>query len=141
MFEDEKVIMEQQQKYIKHLESRVEELEQWVAGIADYHSGIPDWIQQSASSVLANNSEDKYGRLKGVFNERLDSKSDKEVADWFEDNCQPKDNKEWHNDWNQAVSSCISVVNSIRDKTAYDVASDALTTVEEELNMFLRGDG
>ena len=37
--------------------SRIVELEQWIAGIADYHSGIPDRIQQSAMSVLTNNAE------------------------------------------------------------------------------------
>ena len=103
MFEDEKVIMEQQQKYIKHL-------------------------------------EDKYRKLKKVFDERLDSKSDKAIADWFEENCQNEDNKELSNDRNQAISSCISVVNSIRDKTSSFVARDVLTTVEEELNTLLRNE-
>ena len=28
-------------------------LEEWVSGIADTHNAIPDWIQQSARSLLA----------------------------------------------------------------------------------------
>ena len=32
---------------------RIDELEQWIAGIADDHPQIPDWIQQSARSLLA----------------------------------------------------------------------------------------
>lgn len=42
------------------LRQRIEELEQWIAAIADDHPQIPDWIQQSARSVLAQ----------GVSNER-----------------------------------------------------------------------
>ena len=33
--------------------ARIDELEQWVSAIADDHPQIPDWIQQSARSLLA----------------------------------------------------------------------------------------
>ena len=35
------------------LRNRIDELEQWIAGIADDHPQIPDWLQESARSVLA----------------------------------------------------------------------------------------
>jgi hypothetical protein len=38
---------------VESLEQRIEELEEWIAGIADDHPQIPDWIQQSARSLLA----------------------------------------------------------------------------------------
>jgi len=38
-------------------QDRIEELEQWIAGIADDHPQIPDWIQQSARSFLAQECE------------------------------------------------------------------------------------
>ena len=34
--------------------SKIEELEKWIACIADDHHKIPDWIQQSARSLLAS---------------------------------------------------------------------------------------
>ena len=37
--------------------TRIDELERWVAGIADDHKQIPDWIQQSARSLLAQEGE------------------------------------------------------------------------------------
>lgn len=44
----------------KSLRARIERqqqiitgLEEWVSGIADTHDAIPDWIQQSARSLLA----------------------------------------------------------------------------------------
>ena len=42
---------------VESLEQRIEELERWIAGIADDHPQIPDWIQQSARSLLAQESE------------------------------------------------------------------------------------
>lgn len=36
---------------------RVSELEQWIAGIADSHNAIPDWIQHSARCMLAKEQE------------------------------------------------------------------------------------
>ena len=36
---------------------RVDDLERWIAGIADDHGQIPDWIQQSARSLLAQEGE------------------------------------------------------------------------------------
>ena len=39
------------------LRDRVDELEQWIAAIADDHPQIPDWIQQSARSLLAQEEE------------------------------------------------------------------------------------
>ena len=39
------------------LRGRVDELELWIAAIADDHSQIPDWIQQSARSILAERAE------------------------------------------------------------------------------------
>lgn len=36
---------------------KIEALEQWIAGIADDHQQIPAWIQQSARSLLAQESE------------------------------------------------------------------------------------
>jgi len=53
---DYNTIVQQKDEIIK-LECKIEELEQWIAGMTDYHSGIPDWIQQSANSILANNAE------------------------------------------------------------------------------------
>ena len=41
----------------KFNERRVDQLEEWVAGIADDHPQIPEWIQQSARSLLAQESE------------------------------------------------------------------------------------
>ena len=53
-----------QSKRIKELEerliesrTRVDDLERWIAGIADDHKQIPDWIQQSARSLLAQEGE------------------------------------------------------------------------------------
>ena len=37
--------------------TRVDGLERWIAGITDDHQQIPDWIQQSARSLLAQESE------------------------------------------------------------------------------------
>ena len=37
--------------------ARIDELEQWIAAIADDHPQIPDWIQQSARSLLAQEQE------------------------------------------------------------------------------------
>jgi hypothetical protein len=37
--------------------TRTNDLERWVAGIADDHRQIPDWIQQSARSLLAQEGE------------------------------------------------------------------------------------
>jgi len=37
----------------QRLRNRIEELEQWIAGIADDHPQIPDWLQESARSLLA----------------------------------------------------------------------------------------
>jgi len=39
------------------LRERIDELEQWIAAIADDHPQIPDWIQQSARSLLAQGAE------------------------------------------------------------------------------------
>jgi len=39
------------------MEKRIKELEQWIAAIADDHPQIPDWIQQSARSLLSQESE------------------------------------------------------------------------------------
>lgn len=36
---------------------RINELEQWIAALADDHKQIPDWIQQSARSLLAQESK------------------------------------------------------------------------------------
>ena len=41
----------------RYQHERIDELEQWIAGIADDHQQIPDWIQQSARSLLAQESE------------------------------------------------------------------------------------
>lgn len=41
----------------ERLKARIDELERWVAGIADDHRQIPDWIQQSARSLLAQEGE------------------------------------------------------------------------------------
>ena len=38
-------------------QERIDNLEQWIAGIADDHGQIPDWIQQSARSLLAQEGE------------------------------------------------------------------------------------
>lgn len=42
---------------VKQLVERIDTLEQWIAAIADDHPQIPDWIQQSARSLLAQESE------------------------------------------------------------------------------------
>jgi len=39
------------------LRERIEKLEQWIAGIADDHPQIPDWLQQSAKDLLAEGAE------------------------------------------------------------------------------------
>ena len=39
------------------LRTRTNDLERWIAGIADDHRQIPDWIQQSARSLLAQEGE------------------------------------------------------------------------------------
>ena len=39
------------------LRERIEELEQWIAAIADDHPQIPDWIRQSARSLLAKGAK------------------------------------------------------------------------------------
>ena len=38
-------------------QTRADDLERFVAGIADDHKQIPDWIQQSARSLLAQEGE------------------------------------------------------------------------------------
>lgn len=38
-------------------QQRIDELEEWIACIADDHPQIPDWIQQSARSLLAQDQE------------------------------------------------------------------------------------
>jgi len=40
----------------ERLKARIDELERWIAGIADDRQ-IPDWIQQSARSLLAQEGE------------------------------------------------------------------------------------
>ena len=42
---------------VYRLQARINELEQWIAAIADDHPQIPDWIQQSAKCLLAQESE------------------------------------------------------------------------------------
>lgn len=37
--------------------NHIQELEEWIEAIADDHPQIPDWIQQSARSLLAQESE------------------------------------------------------------------------------------
>lgn len=39
------------------LRDRISELEEWIAAIADDHPQIPDWIKQSARSLLAQEEE------------------------------------------------------------------------------------
>ncbi len=41
---------------INELKKQREHLEQWISAIADDHKQIPDWIQQSARSLLANSA-------------------------------------------------------------------------------------
>lgn len=41
----------------ERLKARIDELERWIAYIADDHPQIPDWIQQSARSLLAQEQE------------------------------------------------------------------------------------
>ena len=41
----------------EYQQKRIDELERWIAGIADDHPQIPDWIQQSARSLLAQEGE------------------------------------------------------------------------------------
>lgn len=43
--------------YPMQLQARIDELEQWVAAIADDHPQIPDWIRQSARSLLAGGAK------------------------------------------------------------------------------------
>ncbi len=38
---------------------RISDLEEWAAAIADSHEKIPDWIRQSARSILAAAAEQK----------------------------------------------------------------------------------
>ena len=42
---------------VYRLQARIDELEQWIAAIADDHPQIPNWIQQSARSLLAQEEE------------------------------------------------------------------------------------
>jgi predicted ATPase len=42
------------------LVKRIEQLEEWIAAIADDHPQIPDWIQQSARSLLVQGAEELY---------------------------------------------------------------------------------
>ena len=35
-------------------QKRIDKLEEWIAAISDDHQAIPEWIQQSARSLLAN---------------------------------------------------------------------------------------
>lgn len=39
---------------IERQQQAITGLEEWVSGMADTHPAIPDWIQQSARSLLAN---------------------------------------------------------------------------------------
>jgi uncharacterized protein YigA (DUF484 family) len=40
------------------LRNRIDELERWIAAIADDHPQIPEWIHQSARSLLAGMSRE-----------------------------------------------------------------------------------
>lgn len=55
--EDEHVLHADVKTLETNLRERIEELETWIAAIADDHPQIPDWIQQSAKSLLARESE------------------------------------------------------------------------------------
>lgn len=41
----------------KRMQARIDELEQWVAAIADDHHEIPEWIQVEASELLERGAE------------------------------------------------------------------------------------
>lgn len=43
---------------VRKLVDRIEQLEEWIAALADDHPQIPDWIQQSARSLLAQEQRD-----------------------------------------------------------------------------------
>ena len=42
---------------IERQQATIHKLEEWIAAIADDHQQIPDWIQQSARSLLAQEEE------------------------------------------------------------------------------------
>lgn len=70
-------IIKTQMKEYQALQKRLAEVEQWVAAIADDHEQIPDWIQQSARSLLASgpgmsNECLKMSNALKIANKRID---------------------------------------------------------------------
>ena len=56
--------------------ARINELEQWIAAIADDHPQIPDWIQQSARSLLAQEQERLRAKKKQIYKDLKDAVED-----------------------------------------------------------------
>ena len=54
-------------------QQRIDELEQWIAAIADDHPQIPDWIQQSAKSLLAQEKERLRAKKKQIYKDLEDA--------------------------------------------------------------------
>lgn len=57
LIDDQNNLESQLRRRIKRQQATIHRLEEWIEAIADDHPQIPDWIQQSAKSVLAQESE------------------------------------------------------------------------------------
>ena len=57
LIDDQNNLEAQLRRRIERQQATIHRLEEWVAGIADDHPQIPDWIQQSARSLLAQEGE------------------------------------------------------------------------------------
>jgi len=57
LIDDQNNLEAQLRRRIERQQATIHRLEEWIAGIADDHPQIPDWIQQSARSLLAQEGE------------------------------------------------------------------------------------
>jgi hypothetical protein len=57
LIDDQNNLESQLRQRIERQQATIHKLEEWIAAIADDHPQIPDWIQQSARSLLAQEEE------------------------------------------------------------------------------------
>lgn len=58
LIDDQNNLEYQLRRRIERQQATIHKLEQWIAAIADDHPQIPDWIQQSARSLLTQEQRD-----------------------------------------------------------------------------------
>ena len=57
LIDDQNNLESQLRRRIERQQATINRLEEWIGGISDDHPQIPDWIQQSARSLLAQGGE------------------------------------------------------------------------------------